>query len=130
MQCPGFGKCHPSCRWIDTVLCCQEALESAGREYINVMLGHPGAHTPTFPPAVSMVKSKEEVIAEFNLQNNMTVEELQAWLDNPKSKEAGTGVGLESGHKIIGILKKNPSKDPELYDDVSGSRFLRIHATR
>lgn len=50
----------------------------------------------------------------------MTVEEIQAWLDNPQSKEAGTGVGIESGHKIIEILKKNPSKDPELYDDVSG----------
>jgi hypothetical protein len=66
-----------------------------------------------------MVKSKEEIIAEFNLQNNMTVDELQAWLDNPQSSKAGTGVGIESGHKIIEILKKNPSKDPELYDEAS-----------
>lgn len=65
-----------------------------------------------------MVKSNEDVIAEFNLQNNMTVDELQAWLDNPQSKQAGTGVGVESGHKIVEILKKNPSKDPELYDEV------------
>lgn len=64
-----------------------------------------------------MTKSREDVIREFNVLNNMTVEELQAWLDDPQSKKAGTGVGLESGHKIIEILKKNPTKDPEKYDD-------------
>lgn len=67
------------------------------------------------------MKPKNEVIQDFNLQVNMSVEELQAWLDNPKSKTAGTGVGIESGHKIVEILKKNPAKDPELYDDVSDS---------
>ena len=66
-----------------------------------------------------MVKSKEDVIADFNLQINMTVDELQAWLDDPQSKQAGTGVGIESGHKIVEILKKNPDKDPELYDEVT-----------
>ncbi|EKM61681.1 uncharacterized protein PHACADRAFT_135566 [Phanerochaete carnosa HHB-10118-sp] len=64
-----------------------------------------------------MTKPKEEVIKEFNLLNNMTVEELQAWLDDPKSKAAGTGAGFESGHRIVEILKKNPTKDPEKYDD-------------
>ena len=66
-----------------------------------------------------MVKGKEEVISQFNILTNMSVDELEAWLKNPESKKAGTGVGLESAEKIIGILKKNPSKDPEQYDEVS-----------
>ena len=66
-----------------------------------------------------MVKSREEVIAQFNEEVNMTVEELEAWLEDPKSKKAGTGVGIESGHKIVEILRKNPTKDPEKYDEVS-----------
>ena len=65
-----------------------------------------------------MVKGKEEVISQFNILTNMSVDELEAWLKNPESKKAGTGVGLESAEKIIGILKKNPSKDPEQYDEV------------
>lgn len=65
-----------------------------------------------------MIKSKDEVISEFNILTNMSVDELQDWVENPQSKKAGTGVGLESAHKIMGILKKNPSKDPELYDEV------------
>ncbi|KAM5539902.1 hypothetical protein V8D89_006405 [Ganoderma adspersum] len=63
------------------------------------------------------MKSKEEVIAQFNEEVNMTAEELEAWLEDPKSEEAGTGVGIESGHKIVEILKKNPAKDPEKYDE-------------
>ena len=66
-----------------------------------------------------MVKSKEDTITEFNEQVNMTAEELEKWLKNPESKKAGTGVGLESAAKIIEILKKNPTKDPSKYDDVS-----------
>ncbi|TBU21496.1 hypothetical protein BD311DRAFT_772022 [Dichomitus squalens] len=64
-----------------------------------------------------MVKSKEDVIAQFNEEVNMTVEELEAWLEDPKSLKAGTGVGIESGHKIIEILRKNPTRDPEKYDE-------------
>ena len=65
-----------------------------------------------------MIKTNEEIIAQFNEEVNMTVEELEAWLDDPKSTKAGTGVGIESGHKIIKILRKNPTKDPEKYDEV------------
>lgn len=71
-----------------------------------------------------MVKSKDDTIAEFNEQVNMTVEELEEWLENPMSKKAGTGVGLESAQKIVEILKKNPSKDPAKYEDVC------VHLTR
>ena len=76
------------------------------------------------------MKPKDEVVQEFNIQVNMTVEELQDWLKDPQSKTAGTGVGLESGHKIVEILKKNPSKDPELYDDVSDQIFYTLSIWR
>ena len=72
-----------------------------------------------------MVSSKEEIVSKFNEQVNMTVEELEAWLDNPESKKAGTGVGLESGRKIVEILKKNPEKIPEEYDEVSSEEIVR-----
>ncbi|KAH9947091.1 hypothetical protein B0H21DRAFT_660186, partial [Amylocystis lapponica] len=64
-----------------------------------------------------MVKPRDEVVAQFNEQVNMSVEELEAWLADPQSAKAGTGVGVESGHKIVEILKKNPTKDPEKYDE-------------
>ncbi|KAI0694904.1 hypothetical protein BC835DRAFT_994257 [Cytidiella melzeri] len=64
-----------------------------------------------------MVKSRDDTIAEFNENVNMSAEEIQAWLEDPMSKKAGTGVGLESAAKIIEILKKNPTKDPDEYDD-------------
>ncbi|KAH9926400.1 uncharacterized protein B0H18DRAFT_1005911 [Fomitopsis serialis] len=57
-------------------------------------------------------------------------EELQQWLDDPKSAKAGTGVGLESGHKIIEILKKNPEKDPEKYDDVRLPVLVSVYTAR
>jgi len=68
-----------------------------------------------------MVKSKEETTTEFNDKVNMTKEELEKWLEDPKSKQTGTGVGLESAKKIIEILKKNPTKDPEEYKEVRRS---------
>ncbi|CCM02262.1 uncharacterized protein FIBRA_04345 [Fibroporia radiculosa] len=79
-----------------------------------------------------MVKSKDEVIAQFNEVVNMPAEELQAWLDDPKSKKAGTGVGIESGHKIVEILKKNPEKDPEQYDeeDIEHMRKVVAYSSR
>ena len=69
------------------------------------------------------MKGKEEVISEFNILTNMSVDELDEWLKDPQSKKAGTGVGLESAKKIMGILKKNPTKDPEKYDEVGGYRI-------
>jgi Protein of unknown function (DUF3140) len=65
-----------------------------------------------------MGKSDSEVIALFNEQVNMTTEELEAWLDDPQSRKAGTGVGIESGHRIVEILRKNPGKMPDGYDEV------------
>lgn len=58
----------------------------------------------------------------------MTADDLQAWLDGAQSKKSGTGVGIESGQETVEILKKNPSKDPEQYDDVGRAIFTRIYA--
>ena len=65
-----------------------------------------------------MGKSDAEVVALFNEQVNMTADELEAWLDDPQSREAGTGVGIESGRRIVEILRKNPEKKPDRYDEV------------
>ncbi|KAG7005958.1 hypothetical protein G7Y79_00017g043400 [Physcia stellaris] len=72
-----------------------------------------------------MVKDNETVIQEFNDVVNMTSDELEAWLKEEHSessgwsKDDGSGetVGHESGRKIIDILNRNPSKDPEKYED-------------
>ncbi|OSD01224.1 hypothetical protein PYCCODRAFT_556312 [Trametes coccinea BRFM310] len=69
-----------------------------------------------------MVKSREDVIAQFHEEVNMTADELEKWLEDPKSSKAGTGVGIESGHKIVEILRKNPDRDPEQYDEVRTQR--------
>jgi hypothetical protein len=66
-----------------------------------------------------MTKSDKETIEKFNEQVNMTAVELEKWLEDPQSKEAGTGVGLESAKRIIEILKKNPNKEADKYDKVS-----------
>ncbi|KAI9680042.1 MAG: hypothetical protein M1817_005058 [Caeruleum heppii] len=82
-----------------------------------------------------MVKDNDTVIkfevmfpvsgVEFGELVNMTADELEAWLKGEDSqssgwtKDDGSGesVGHESGRKIIEILKKNPTKDPEKYDE-------------
>jgi hypothetical protein len=64
-----------------------------------------------------MVKPRDEVIADFNEQVNMDADELERWLASDESDKAGTGVGVESGHKIVAILRRNPGKVPEKYGD-------------
>jgi len=66
-----------------------------------------------------MGKSDAEVIALFHEQVNMSANELDAWLDDPQSRQAGTGVGHESGRRIVAILRKNPDRNPDAYDEVS-----------
>ncbi|KZT27504.1 hypothetical protein NEOLEDRAFT_1161467 [Neolentinus lepideus HHB14362 ss-1] len=73
-----------------------------------------------------MVKPKSEVIEKFNDRVNMSAEELEEWLDGDKSKEAGTGVGLESAKKIAEILKRNPNKNPEQYDDKDVDHMRKV----
>jgi len=70
-----------------------------------------------------MGKSDAEVIALFNKQVNMTANELEKWLENPQSRDAGTGVGIESGRRIQDILRKNPTKNPDAYDEVLHHAF-------
>ncbi|KAL8716990.1 MAG: hypothetical protein Q9225_005726 [Loekoesia sp. 1 TL-2023] len=72
-----------------------------------------------------MVKDNDTVIQEFNELVNMSSSELEDWLKEEQSessgwsKDDGSGetVGHESGRKIINILDKNPSKDPDKYDE-------------
>lgn len=77
-----------------------------------------------------MGKTDAEVIEVFNEQVNMSIEELQAWLDSPESEKAGTGVGHDSGRRIVEILKKNPDKDPKKYDEVRVRSFLPLSGAR
>lgn len=99
-----------------------------------------------------MVKSKEDVIKDFNNTVNMTADELEKWLKSDKSKESGwsksdgsgESIGHErwafavltlamindfySGRKIIEILKKNPKKDPSKYSDEDVQHMRRVAA--
>ncbi len=65
-----------------------------------------------------MGKSDAEVIALFNEQVNMTADELEKMASGSQSRDAGTGVGIESGRRIVEILRKNPTKNPDAYDEV------------
>ncbi|RDW73274.1 hypothetical protein BP6252_07181 [Coleophoma cylindrospora] len=66
----------------------------------------------------------------------MSASELEAWLKEEQSqssgwsKDDGSGetIGHESGRKIIEILKKNPNKDPEGYDDDDLAHMRRVVA--
>ncbi|KIJ66506.1 hypothetical protein HYDPIDRAFT_109548 [Hydnomerulius pinastri MD-312] len=73
-----------------------------------------------------MVKSKDDTIADFNKQVNMTMEELESWLKSEQSHKAGTGVGLESGAKIVEILRKNPDMDPEKYEEADLNHMRKV----
>ncbi|MCJ1373071.1 hypothetical protein MMC20_004298 [Loxospora ochrophaea] len=81
-----------------------------------------------------MVKDNETVIEEWNELVNMTPEELEEWLKEEQSEESGWAksdgsgetVGHESGRKIISILKKNPSKDPEQYDEEDLAHMRKV----
>ncbi|TIB15095.1 hypothetical protein E3P89_00718 [Wallemia ichthyophaga] len=69
-----------------------------------------------------MSKPNEQVIEEFNKIVNITVEELESFLNTEESKNAGWGegdesVGHNSGRHIVDILTKNPEKKPESYDE-------------
>lgn len=73
------------------------------------------------------MKSKEEVVSEFNEYVNMTAEELESWLKSgdsngagwPKDDAEGDGetVGHDSGRNIVEILKANPEKREDGYTD-------------
>ncbi|KAK7743947.1 hypothetical protein SLS62_010409 [Diatrype stigma] len=85
---------------------------------------------------VKMVKDKQTVIKEFNDLVNMSASDLEEWLKGESSESAGWGksdgsgetIGHESGRKIIEILKKNPEKDPDAYDDGDVDHMRRVVA--
>lgn len=59
---------------------------------------------------------KEEVWDEFQTKQNMTIQELEDWLDTEKSKNAGKEmgngetIGHRSGRSILNIKKKDKSE--------------------
>jgi len=86
--------------------------------------------------SVTMVKDNETVIEEFNELVNMSSSELEAWLKEEQStssgwsKDDGSGetIGHDSGRRIVEILKKNPQKDPESYDEDDIDHMRRVVA--
>ncbi|KAK0739590.1 hypothetical protein B0T21DRAFT_346888 [Apiosordaria backusii] len=77
-----------------------------------------------------MVKDTSTVIQEFNQLVNMTAPELEDWLKTSAStssgwkkakdddgESGGESVGHESGRRILEILRRNPDRDPEGYDE-------------
>ncbi|KAI1417996.1 hypothetical protein F5Y13DRAFT_184508 [Hypoxylon sp. FL1857] len=87
-----------------------------------------------------MVKDKQTVIQEFNELVNMSASDLETWLKEGASESAGWSksdgsgetIGHESGRKIIEILKKNPDKDPDKYeqDDIDHMRRVVAYCKR
>ncbi|KAJ9098186.1 hypothetical protein QFC21_004515 [Naganishia friedmannii] len=81
-----------------------------------------------------MVKSRDEVISEFNEYVNMTADELESWLKSDESesagwpKEGGDGetIGHESGKRIVEILRENPDKDASKYTDEQVDHMRRV----
>lgn len=68
----------------------------------------------------------------------MSASDLEKWLKSPDSessgwsKDDGSGesIGHESGRKIVEILKKNPKKDPESYDQGEYSSYFEMRSKR
>ncbi|RYC63488.1 hypothetical protein CHU98_g2697 [Xylaria longipes] len=76
-------------------------------------------------------------LGKFNHLVNKSASDLEAWLKGELSESAGWSKSDESGdlirhERIIEILKKNPSKDPEQYkeDDVEHMRRLVAYYKR
>ncbi|KAI2473488.1 hypothetical protein F4781DRAFT_193172 [Annulohypoxylon bovei var. microspora] len=83
-----------------------------------------------------MVKDTQTVIEEFNDIVNMSASDLETWLKDGASESAGWSksdgsgetIGHESGRKIIAILKKNPRKNPDKYDEDDVDHMRRVVA--
>ncbi|MCJ1440483.1 MAG: hypothetical protein MMC23_000967 [Stictis urceolatum] len=83
-----------------------------------------------------MVKDDQTVIEEFNDIVNMSASDLESWLKEGSSEDAGWSkddgsgetIGHESGRKIIEILNKNPKKDAEKYDEDDIAHMRRVVA--
>ncbi|KAL9120885.1 MAG: hypothetical protein Q9187_002564 [Circinaria calcarea] len=66
----------------------------------------------------------------------MSADELESWLGEEasagagwkKADESGETIGHESGRKIVGILKKNPDKDPDKYDEEDIAHMRKVVA--
>jgi hypothetical protein len=77
---------------------------------------------------VTVAKSEEQAIQEFDDAMNMSARELQEWLQTEESREVGQkdsggeSRGHESDHRIVEILEKD--RDDYTEDDVSHMRDI------
>jgi hypothetical protein len=74
------------------------------------------------------MQSREETVSAFHEYVNMTPAELDAWLASPESRKAGTGVGHDSGTRIADILRRNPERDPEAYEEEDMAHMRKVVA--
>jgi len=58
-----------------------------------------------------MGKTDDEIVDIYHDPGHMTADQLEAWLQRPAEQGAGTGVGLDSGRKILEIMRKNPARE-------------------
>ncbi|RYP55628.1 hypothetical protein DL769_010096 [Monosporascus sp. CRB-8-3] len=66
----------------------------------------------------------------------MSADDLEDWLKGQSSETAGSSkddgsgetVGHESGRKILDILRGNPDRDPDAYDDADVDHMRRVVA--
>ena len=82
-----------------------------------------------------MSKDRKTVIEEFDDAVNMTVKQLESWLETEESKSVGQkddgddeSIGHKSGKRIIDILQKK--KDDYTDDDVSHMRKVVSYVHR
>ncbi|MEO0686412.1 MAG: DUF3140 domain-containing protein [Cyanobacteria bacterium J06649_11] len=82
-----------------------------------------------------MSKDKETVIKEFDDAVNMTVKQLESWLETEESKSVGQkndgddeSIGHKSGKRIIEILQTK--KDDYTDDDISHMRKVVSYVHR
>ncbi|KAK0626398.1 hypothetical protein B0T14DRAFT_102456 [Immersiella caudata] len=81
-----------------------------------------------------MVKDNEIVIREFNELVNMTPDDLEEWLETDastgsgwqKGDGSGESVGHESGRRIVEILRKNPDRKEDGYDEEDIAHMRKV----
>jgi DNA topoisomerase VI subunit B len=83
---------------------------------------------------VTVAKSDEQVMEEFDEAVNMSAKELEEWLQTEESREVGQkdgggeSRGHESGRRIVEILEKD--RDDYTEDDVSHMRDVVSYVHR
>jgi hypothetical protein len=56
------------------------------------------------------MRTREETLQRFEKLVNMTAEQLREWLADRRSRMAGTGEGLDSGRRLVGMLERGAER--------------------